>query len=117
MAQLGSLYLSTMTNTVASSPHTSVTDLLPIMAAVFVGFLVIGLAMPILPLHVHGTLGQGTFIVGLITGAQFGVALLSRPWAGWQADSRGVKRTMILGLLFAAAGGVLYAISLWPSFT
>jgi hypothetical protein len=27
--------------------------LLPIMAAVFVAFLIIGIAMPVLPLHVH----------------------------------------------------------------
>jgi len=31
----------------------SVADLLPIMGVVFIAFLVIGLAMPVLPLHVH----------------------------------------------------------------
>lgn len=42
-----------------------VAALLPIMAAVFVAFLVTGLAMPVLPLHVHDGLGLGTFVVGL----------------------------------------------------
>jgi len=42
----------------------SVTALLPIMAAVFVAYLVIGLAMPVVPLHVHQGLGLGTFFVG-----------------------------------------------------
>jgi hypothetical protein len=40
--------------------------LLPIMAAVFIAFIVIGLAIPVLPLHVHQGLGLGTFLVGLV---------------------------------------------------
>ena len=47
----------------------SVSALLPIMGAVFVSFLVIGLALPVLPLHVHHGLGLGTFIVGLVAGS------------------------------------------------
>ncbi len=43
--------------------------LLPIMGLVFIAFLVIGLAMPVLPLHVHQGLGFGTFVVGLVAGA------------------------------------------------
>jgi MFS family permease len=86
--------------------------LLPIMAAVFVGFLVIGMGMPVLPLHVHETLGQSALIVGLVAGAQFAVALISRPWAGRHADGRGPKQTVIAGLLVSAAAGVLYLLSL-----
>ena len=44
--------------------------LLPIMAAVFIAFIVIGLAIPVLPLHVHQGLGLGTFLVGLVAGSQ-----------------------------------------------
>ena len=40
--------------------------LVPIMSAVFIGFLVIGIAIPVLPLHVHQRLGQSTFLVGLV---------------------------------------------------
>ena len=40
-----------------------VAALLPIMAVVLIGFLVIGLALPVLPLHVHQGLGLGTFAV------------------------------------------------------
>ena len=46
-----------------------VATLLPIMAVVLVGFLVIGLALPVLPLYVHQDLGLGTFVVGLVTGS------------------------------------------------
>jgi MFS family permease len=88
------------------------TSLLPIMGVVFVAFLVIGLAMPVLPLHVHDGLGQGTFVVGLVAGSQFAASLISRPWAGHYSDSRGAKRGVIVGLLAAAASGLIYLLSL-----
>src|SRR5215210_2780466 len=100
----------------ASRPTTAsrsvVAALLPIMAAVFVAFLVTGLAMPVLPLHVHEGLGLGAFVVGLVAGAQFTAALLSRFWSGSYADSRGGKRAVVAGLLLAAAAGLLYFLSL-----
>src|SRR4051812_30029107 len=89
-----------------------VTALLPIMAAVFIAYLVIGLAMPVLPLHVHQGLGLGTFVVGLVAGSQFAASLISRLWAGHQADTRGAKHAVVTGLLVAAAAGLLYFLSL-----
>ena len=86
--------------------------LLPIMGVVFVAFLVIGVAMPVLPLHVHNGLGFGTFVVGLVAGSQFAASLISRPWAGNYSDSRGAKRGVVVGLLAAAASGLLYLLSL-----
>ena len=86
--------------------------LLPIMGVVFVAFLVIGAAMPVLPLHVHDGLGFGTFVVGLVAGSQFAASLISRPWAGNYSDSRGAKRGVVVGLLAAAASGLLYLLSL-----
>jgi MFS family permease len=89
-----------------------VAALLPIMAAVFVAFLVTGLALPVLPLHIHQGLGLGAFVVGLAAGAQFAAALLSRCWAGQYSDSRGGKRAVVAGLLIAIAAGLLYLLSL-----
>jgi MFS family permease len=86
--------------------------LLPIIGVVFVAFLVIGVAMPVLPLHVHDGLGLGTFVVGLVAGSQFAASLISRPWAGHVSDSHGAKRGVVVGLLAAAASGLLYLISL-----
>jgi MFS family permease len=85
------------------------------MAVVFVAFLVIGVAMPVLPLHVHDGLGFGTFVVGLVAGSQFAASLISRPWAGHYSDSRGAKRAVVAGLLAAAASGLLYLLSLGVS--
>ena len=90
----------------------AITALLPLMAAVFVAYLVIGLAMPVLPLHVHQGLGFGTFVVGLVSGTQFSAALFSRVWAGQHADSRGAKHTVLTGLSVAVAAGLFYLISL-----
>src|SRR5438874_13814434 len=89
--------------------------LLPIMGVVFVAFLVIGMAMPVLPLHVHNGLGFGTFVVGLVAGSQFAASLISRPWAGHFSDSRGAKRAVVVGLLAATASGLLYLLSLFFS--
>ncbi len=85
---------------------------LPIIAAILVAYLVIGMAMPVIPLHVHQGLGLGTFVVGLVAGSQFAASLISRLWAGHQADTRGAKRAVVLGLFAAAAAGLLYLASL-----
>ena len=90
----------------------SIAALLPIMTVVFVAYLVIGLAMPVLPLHVHQGLGLSTFVVGLVAGSQFAASLLSRLWAGHHADSRGAKHAVVTGLLVASAAGLLYLLSL-----
>lgn len=94
-----------------SAPGITAT-LLPIMGLVFAAFLVIGFAMPVLPLHVHDGLGFGTFVVGLVAGSQFAASLISRPWAGHFSDARGAKRGVVAGLLVAAAAGLLYLLSL-----
>ena len=86
--------------------------LLPITLAVFIGFLTIGMQLPVLPLHLHDTLGMGTLVVGLVIGSQFAAALLSRSWAGNFADLRGPKRAVNLGLLVAAGSGLVYLASL-----
>lgn len=91
----------------------SIAVLLPIMAVVLIGFLVIGFALPVLPLHVHRGLGLSELVVGLVTGSQFVASLVSRVWAGRYADSKGAKRGLIAGLATATASGALYLLSLF----
>src|SRR6266704_2284045 len=93
-------------------PGHSLAALLPIMATVFIAFLVIGIAMPVLPLHVHRGLELSTFVVGLVAGSQFAASLFSRLWAGRHSDSRGAKHAVVTGLLLAAVAGLLYLLSL-----
>jgi MFS family permease len=83
----------------------------PIALIVFTAFFVIGMALPVLPLHVHERLGMGAFVVGLVAGAQFTAALVSRLWAGRITDSRGPKRAVLLGLVAAITGGICYLLS------
>lgn len=90
----------------------SIVALLPLVGVVFVAFLITGLALPVLPLHVHQGLGLGTFVVGLVAGSQFAASVVSRLWAGRNADSRGAKHTVVTGLLMAATAGLLYLCSL-----
>lgn len=95
----------------AASTHPVLT-LLPLVLTVFIGFLTIGMQLPVLPLHLHDTLGMGTLVIGLAVGAQFAAALLSRSWAGNFADIRGTQRAVIAGLVTAACSGLVYLISL-----
>lgn len=99
-------------NPLANHQTGSTAALMPIMVAVFVAFLVIGIALPVLPLHVHSGLGFGTFLVGLVAGSEFAAAIASRVWAGRQSDANGPKRAMIAGLIIAAGAGLLYLCSL-----
>lgn len=96
-----------------ASSASVVTTLMPVMAAVLVGFIIIGVALPVLPLHVKNNLGYGTFIVGLVAGAQFAASLISRVWSGSYSDRRGAKKGVVAGLIAAAVSGLLYLTSLW----
>ena len=49
--------------------HNVFLQMWPIALAVFVGFLTIGLPLPVLPLHLHYTLGMSPVVVGVAIGA------------------------------------------------
>ena len=96
----------------ATPQKTVVAELTPIFAVVLIAFLAIGLGLPVLPLHVHHTLGFGPAIVGLVTGSQFAASLFSRVWSGRTCDVRGAKTAVSIGLAAAAAAGLIYLASL-----
>jgi len=56
--------------------------LLPSLAVVLAVIFAVGLAVPVLPLHVHQGLGIDAFVVGLVAGSQFAASFFSRPMAG-----------------------------------
>lgn len=85
---------------------------IPVMAVVFLSFMVIGMALPVLPLHVHHVLGFGPFVVGVVAGGQFTAALISRLWAGRLSDTRGAQYAVCLGLIASVIGGAFYIASL-----
>ncbi|HEX2544880.1 MAG TPA: MFS transporter [Ramlibacter sp.] len=96
----------------ASSLFSALVPLLPLMLTVFVGFLAMGMALPVVPRHVHDTLGQGTVTVGVVMGSQYLAALLvGRMWAGGMSDVRGPKPAALVGLVTACGVAALYLAS------
>lgn len=85
--------------------------LTPILIAVFAGFLVTGLALPVLPLHVNDDLGFGPVVIGIVAGAQFAAAVASRILAGTIVDRRGGKTAVLIGIAAAVLSGLLYLLS------
>lgn len=86
-------------------------NLAPLCVMVFAEFLAMGLPLPILPVRVHETLGFGSFVVGLVIGAQSWATLLTRHGAGTRSDQRGPRSTAILGLALSVFAGLTYALS------
>ncbi|MBD9574419.1 MFS transporter [Pseudomonas sp. PDM23] len=98
----------------SSSEQRTASVTLRILATVFftfVLFLSIGLLLPVLPGFVHEGLGYSTVIAGVVIGLQYIATLLSRPLAGYVADSYGAKRAVLYGLGVLGAGGVLVLAS------
>ena len=85
--------------------------LLPFMLTVFVGFVAMGMALPVIPRHVHDTLGQGTVVVGFVMGIQYLSSLFGRMWAGGTTDERGPKIAALIGLVAVCGVGALYLLS------
>ena len=92
--------------------RTEYVRLAQVIGVLFVGYLIIGIPLPVLPLHVHRDLGFGPFMVGVVAGAQFAASLCSRMFAGRFTDTRGPKSAFVVGLLLTGASGLLYLASL-----
>jgi MFS family permease len=74
------------------------------------GLLSIGATLPVLPRYVKGPIGAGDVAVGVVTGAFAITGLACRPLAGWFADARGRRRTVIAGALLTGLGSALYFV-------
>lgn len=86
-------------------------QLVPFSTVAFLGFLAVGLPLPVLSLYVHERLGFGTPTVGGVIGLQSAATLLTRQYAGRLSDTRGPKRTSLAGLLCASLAGLFYLVA------
>ncbi len=96
-----------------TTPARPVLALVPLVAIVFLGFLAIGIPLPVLPAEVHGDLGFGTVVVGWTVGIQSLATVLTRHAAGTTCDRRGPKTAVLLGLPAAALAGAAYLVAAW----
>ncbi len=82
--------------------------------ALFVAYLCIAMALPVVPVFVTAKLGYGNGLAGLAVGIAFASTILTRGIAGRIADARGSRRCMVLGLLAYAVAGLACCGAGWP---
>jgi MFS family permease len=85
--------------------------LAPIVLAVFLGFLAVGVPLAALSLEMRDHLASGSITTGWVIGLQSLATLLTRHRAGTFCDQRGPRRAALVGLPLAAGSGLLYALS------
>lgn len=104
--------MQSLSNGAAEAPRSLFLHLLPITLTVFVGFLTLGLALPVLPLHLQSALDMSPLVVGIVIASQFVAALATRARAGSMVDMRGAKRAVVIGLALGACSGLACLASL-----
>lgn len=77
----------------------------------FLSYLCVAMSLPVVSIHVTGTLFLGNVWAGLATGATFLATIFSSQYAGRVTDSLGASAATNRGLLFYVAGGLISLLS------
>ncbi|MGV0924067.1 MFS transporter [Empedobacter tilapiae] len=85
--------------------------IIPIIISVFGVYLTIGIAFGELPSFVQNNLGYGSLIVGLAIGLQSLSTLLTRAYSGKITDTKGAKKSNLIGVILAIIAGFAYVLA------
>ncbi len=86
-------------------------------SALFVAYLCIAVALPVVPVFVTARLGYGNGWAGAAVGIAFASTILTRGMAGRIADAQGSRRCMVLGLLAYSVAGLVCGGAGWPGWS
>jgi len=100
--------------TLPSTPDTAQRRLLLLTAVLFVSYLCVGLALPVVPVFVTGRLGLTNAWAGLGVGVAFLATIVTRGYAGGLSDRRGAKVAVARGLGFYVAGALTSLVAGLP---
>ena len=96
----------------SADTHPSTTpQVVAVVLFTFIAYLTIGIPLAVLPGYVHGDLGFGSVMAGLVISVQYLATLLTRPYAGKVIDTLGPKRAVLHGMAGCAASGALMLAS------
>lgn len=87
------------------------TATMPIILSVFAIYLTIGISLGVLPKFVQNNLGFNSIIIGMIIGLQSLATLLTRAYSGKITDTKGAKKSKMLGVLLSVIAGVAYILA------
>ena len=89
--------------------------ILPFALIIVCGYLPVGIPLAALPLEVHGRLGFGALMVGIVIGVQSLVTLFTRPIAGMLCDRAGAKVAVLIGAGISIVASATYFVSTIPA--
>ena len=92
----------------ASAATTSLRPVVLLSLAVFLGYLTVGMPLPVIPLFVCHTLGYPVWLAGCAVGIQSFATVATRKFAGALADHRGGQTALSRGLAACALAGITY---------
>ncbi|GLR66748.1 arabinose transporter [Acidocella aquatica] len=92
------------------------TQLVLLVTILFVSYLTIAMALPVVPVFVHTQLGGNNGWSGFAVGVPFLSTLVTRARAGKLADQRGGKTCLLSGLRYYVLGSVICLLAAYGAF-
>lgn len=73
----------------------------------FIGYIIIGLSLAVLPVFIHKQLGFTAIVAGIVISLQYLLTFLCRPYAGSLVDRKGPKPAITMSMMAFAISGIL----------